>query len=108
MRHPLRVCLRQTEKLKTLCEELDRMQATALDMHAHIHHQRGELAAELHGAHKYKSWYTKKKESALKKVISQNVVELFNKFLDEQNYKPKIELEEQSEANFDLTEYVDG
>lgn len=32
MRHPLRSCLRQTEKLKTLCQELARMQATAIDM----------------------------------------------------------------------------
>lgn len=93
MRHPLRVCMRQTEKLKTLCEELDRMTATSIDIQVHIDQKRAELENEFAGAHKYKSWYTKKKEESLRKAISQNVTDMFKVFLDEQKTKPKIALE---------------
>lgn len=106
-RHPLRAFLRQTEKMQTLCEELDRMLAVTVDMDVHIHQQRRDLVAELQGAEKYKDWYSQKKDNGLKKIINDNIIELYNQFLDEQKYKPKIELEEDSRAAVDLTQYLD-
>jgi len=107
-KHPLRAYLRQTEKMQTLCEELDQMLAVALDMDVHIHQQRRDLVAELQGAEKYKHWYSQKKDDGLKKIINDNIIELYNKFLDEHKYKPKIELEGDLGAAVDLTQYLDG
>lgn len=107
MRHPLRIFLRQAEKLKTLCEELDRMTAVSAEMRAHIAQKSEALEDELRGAQKHESQYASRKEESLKKVINQHVRDLYSKFLDQQKLKAKLELGGKPLAEQDFMEYLD-
>merc|ERR1712086_1077584 len=83
------------------------MHSTALDIGAIISGKESEVLEELAGRHKYKRWYTNKKEETLKQVINQNVTDLYHKFTVDHEFKARIGLET-ANSSVDLTDYLDG